>query len=67
MIIFNLLIILVSLLSTNAQGKAASYDAQAVLGLSEATNSECLIELSPGVTMWVTEEEKWAIRRVCRL
>jgi leucyl aminopeptidase len=25
------------------------------------------IELSPGVTRWVTEEEKWALRRVSML
>lgn len=24
-----------------------------------------LIELSPGKTAWVTEEEKWQLRRVC--
>jgi leucyl aminopeptidase len=24
-----------------------------------------LIELSPGETRWVTEDEKWALRRVC--
>jgi leucyl aminopeptidase len=26
---------------------------------------EYLIELSPGETRWVTEDEKWALRRVC--
>lgn len=26
-----------------------------------------LIELSPGETRWVTEEEKWELRRVCPL
>lgn len=26
-----------------------------------------LIELSPGETRWVTEDEKWALRRVCLL
>ena len=24
-----------------------------------------LLELSPGETLWGTEEEKWALRRVC--
>lgn len=24
-----------------------------------------LIELSPGKTAWITEEEKWELRRVC--
>lgn len=24
-----------------------------------------LIELSPGETRWVTEDEKWALKRVC--
>ena len=27
---------------------------------------EYLIELSPGETRWVTEDEKWALRRVSR-
>jgi len=26
---------------------------------------EYLIELSPGETRWVTEEQKWELRRVC--
>lgn len=26
---------------------------------------EYLIELSPGETRWVTEDDKWALRRVC--
>ena len=25
------------------------------------------IELSPGETRWVTEDQKWELRRVCRL
>lgn len=25
-----------------------------------------LIELNPGEVKWITEDEKWALRRVCR-
>ena len=36
--------------------------------LGDATDPEkYLIELSPGKTRWVTEDEKWALRRVCPL
>lgn len=28
-------------------------------------SDQYLIELSPGETRWVTEDEKWALRRVC--
>ena len=35
---------------------------QAVLGDSQP--EKYLIELSPGDTRWVTEDEKWALRRV---
>lgn len=31
------------------------------LGASE----QYLVEIEPGNTQWVTEEEKWALRRVC--
>lgn len=27
---------------------------------------EYLIELSPGETRWITENEKWELRKVCR-
>lgn len=29
------------------------------------SNEKYHIELSPGETKWVTEEEKWELRRVC--
>lgn len=28
-------------------------------------DEQFLIELGPGNTQWVTEEEKWALKRVC--
>lgn len=30
-----------------------------------ANDEKFLIELAPGETQWVTEEEKWELRRVC--
>lgn len=33
-------------------------------GFYEESSEKYLIELSPGNTRWVTEEEKWALRRV---
>lgn len=29
------------------------------------TQEQYLIELSPGETRWVSEEEKWELKRVC--
>lgn len=37
---------------------------QAVLG-DDSSSEKYHIELSPGNTRWVTEDEKWALRRVC--
>ena len=39
---------------------------QVVINAYEADNELYLIELAPGETQWVTEEEKWELRRVCR-
>lgn len=35
-------------------------------GFYEESTEKYLIELSPGNTRWVTEDEKWALRRVSR-
>ncbi|KAI8938546.1 Leucine aminopeptidase 1 [Plenodomus lindquistii] len=58
------------LLSLYAATLAAAFahpkDLQVVLQESQATivePDEYLIELSPGETRWVTEDEKWALRR----
>ncbi|KAJ4360431.1 Leucine aminopeptidase 1 [Didymosphaeria variabile] len=45
---------------------AAVYPPQVVLGNSQAPMAETekyLVELAPGDTQWVTEDEKWALRR----
>ena len=49
-----------------ALSKASSLQPdQIVLGdLNEV--ERYLIELEPGITRWVTEDEKWALRRVCQ-
>lgn len=39
---------------------------QAVLGADAATD-RFLIELDPGETKWIVEDEKWKLRRVCAL
>ena len=44
-------------------------NAQAVMQEPQLTivePDEYLIELSPGETRWVTENEKWELRKVCR-
>lgn len=33
--------------------------------LNAVDDEQYLIELTPGKTQWVTEEEKWELRRVC--
>lgn len=60
------------LLSFSAVALAAAVatpkDPQIVLQNPQVTTDEpdqYLIELSPGETRWVTEDEKWALRRVC--
>jgi bacterial leucyl aminopeptidase len=37
---------------------------QVVLDSDAADSEQYLIELAPGKTQWVTEEEKWELRRV---
>ena len=32
-----------------------------------APTEQYLIEIEPGNTRWVTEKEKWALKRVCRM
>lgn len=36
-----------------------------VLFPNEVEQQKYLIELAPGKTQWVTEDEKWELRRVC--
>jgi leucyl aminopeptidase len=38
---------------------------QVVINAQAADDELYLIELAPGETQWVTEEEKWELRRVC--
>jgi leucyl aminopeptidase len=61
--------LLLSLYSASlAAAIALPKDPQVVLQTPQVTIEEpdaYLIELSPGDTRWVTEEEKWALRRVC--
>lgn len=40
---------------------------QAVLRTHVNDEEEYLIELGPGDTRWIKEDEKWALRRVCIL
>lgn len=35
------------------------------MGYYETSSEQYLIETSAGVTQWVTEDEKWALKRVC--
>lgn len=38
---------------------------QVILNANAASDERFLVELAPGETIWVTEEEKWELRRVC--
>jgi len=50
---------------TTATALSVTREQQAVLQDRPASDPELyLIELSPGETRWVTEDEKWEIRRV---
>ena len=51
-------------LSTSSLALSLSPPPQAVLDAS-ALEDRYLIELGPGETRWIKEEEKWALRRVC--
>jgi bacterial leucyl aminopeptidase len=39
---------------------------QVVLDANPSDSELFLVELAPGETQWITEEEKWELRRVCR-
>lgn len=55
-------ILAVSLVATATALSIARPD-QVALGVTSEVE-KYLIELSPGETRWVTEDEKWALRRV---
>lgn len=38
---------------------------QAIIGNEGADDDDYLIELAPGETRWIKEDEKWELRRVC--
>jgi bacterial leucyl aminopeptidase len=44
----------------NPDQQAINLDAQ-----QSVSQEKCLIELSPGETRWVLEDEKWELMRVC--
>ncbi|TKA50917.1 hypothetical protein B0A49_11985, partial [Cryomyces minteri] len=52
------------LLALSAAALSVALPSQAVLqDPQESLQQKYLIELSPGETRWVTEDEKWALRR----
>ena len=51
-------------IAATASAIAASEPKQAILG-KDAELERFLIELGPGETRWITEDEKWELRRVC--
>lgn len=53
----------VALLASTATALSILQPNQAVLG-EVAEAERFLIELGPGNTLWITEDEKWALRRV---
>ena len=51
-------------IAATASAIAASEPKQAILD-GGAELERFLIELGPGETRWITEDEKWELRRVC--
>ena len=57
------LLAIVGLLTAAATSSIATKHYQSVLGNND--QDLYLVELGPGQTRWIAEEEKWALRRVC--
>ncbi|KAL9040597.1 MAG: hypothetical protein Q9180_001812 [Flavoplaca navasiana] len=55
--------ICISLLAFTTLAIAASLTSNDQHPLGVGTNERCLIELSPGETKWIVEDEKWPLRR----
>ena len=51
-------------IAATASAIAVSKPKQATLG-EDPELERFLIELGPGETRWITEDEKWELRRVC--
>lgn len=56
--------ILLSAAAANARFVEQHESDQVVINAAVAENERYLIELEPGTTRYVTEEEKWELRRV---
>ena len=56
--------ILLAIYSAAASALSTGYSDQRILE-NVASADEFLIELEPGVTKWVSEDDKWELRRVC--
>ena len=67
MMISQKIVVLVSLLLNSIYCEPIPPGSQIILGGSSFGNEQYLIELSPGETRWVSEREKWALRRVSSL
>lgn len=57
--------LLLAVIAAAATARAIASNDQEVLG-SVIEAEKYLIELAPGETRWIEEDEKWALRRVCR-
>jgi hypothetical protein len=62
----NLSLLVLSASIINARFVEQHEKDQVVIHGDAVDNERYLIELSPGKTQWVTEEEKWELRRVGR-
>jgi bacterial leucyl aminopeptidase len=65
--ISNLSVLALSASVINARFVEKHETDQVVLNAELADNEQFLIELAPGETKWVTEEDKWELRRVCTI
>ena len=56
--------LLLAIYGAVASALSTGYSDQRILE-NVASAEEFLVELEPGVTRWVSEDEKWELRRVC--
>ena len=56
--------LLLAIYSAVASALSTGHSDQRILG-NVASADKFLIELEPGVTKWVSEDDKWELRRVC--
>ncbi len=60
----NFLVLAASIAVVSALSVDTNYQKVVIEDKQRITQGQCLIELSPGETRWVTEDDKWDLKRV---